>query len=750
MWSKVTKYGGIFLIMVFSSISVSLSLNERGFTDENELDIFFKKIGSYTSFFEDRFYDVRMRKTLNKKAWDKRLVLADIDDYSLNKLGQWPVNRKTWTTMVNKLKHFGAKVIAFDVFFAEETKQCNGFSPDTGMAKSFNNFQQIPQNKIILPYSLYTTHSEHFKEIPDELYDNMITSTEAKGVSFKLSPISKSVYPIQVLLNEEPALGHIGAKADSDGIIRHYKLIANIDTFNFPSFALSAYEHYTGDKTKIKMDLYEEHKLTSEKGTIDLNHRGETKIRWSGGTNVFPRVPIYDIVSAKDDDKAMFKKFNNTIVFVASTAFGAHDLRHTPVDPFLPGVYAHMNMTKMLLEANFYKSKELSTDYSWAILFIGTGLFLIVQILGNPILDLTYTLVWVVGAYLLDTYFLLPKGYEIKLFFCLFSVTASYSWVTFLQFYLANKDKAFLKHAFGSYISPELIDDMYTTGEAPKLGGDSGIRTAFFTDIQGFSSFSEKLTPTLLVELLNEYLTAMTDILLHEKGTLDKYEGDAIIAFFGAPMPLDDHAERATRVAGKMQEKLLELREKWVEEGDKWPDIVKQMRMRVGINTGEIVTGNMGSRDRMNYTMMGDSVNLAARLEEAAKQYGIFNQISQYTIEAIDNPDKLFVLRELDTILVIGKTEPVTTYELMSLTREHSKSDELLKEKYEFALSLYKNMKWKEAKNAFSECLELEYNRFPELSDKPNPSKIYIQRCEEFIKNPPATDWDGVFELKTK
>ncbi len=312
---------------------------------------------------------------------------------------------------------------------------------------------------------------------------------------------------------------------------------------------------------------------------------------------------------------------------------------------------------------------------------------------------------------------------------------------------MANKDKKFLKQAFSNYISPELIDEMYSNGTPPKLGGDSGIRTAYFTDIQGFSTFSEKLSATKLVELLNEYLTDMTDVLLHDKGTLDKYEGDAIIAFFGAPLPLEDHAARACKVALSMQGKLDLLRVKWTAEGDKWPKFVHDMRMRIGINSGDIVTGNMGSKNRMNYTMMGDSVNLAARLEEAAKQYGIFTHVTSFTKDLTGDQ---FDWRELDTIRVVGKSEPVTTFELLG---EKGKTDKLLVDlltQFNSGIALYKAQKWDEAIKTFTATLELEYQRFPMLKHKTNPSKIYIERCEMFKQNPPPANWDGVYTLTEK
>ena len=204
----------------------------------------------------------------------------------------------------------------------------------------------------------------------------------------------------------------------------------------------------------------------------------------------------------------------------------------------------HINTIQMLLDGKFLKPIETSTYLSWWLLFGGTLLIVIIQLFGKPIIDIIVVISLTTGLLLYDIFQLTPQGYEVKLFFCLFSIIACYSWNTFLNFYLSNKDRVFLKSAFENYISPELIDEMYEKGEQPSLGGDVGVLTAYFTDIESFSSFSEELSAENLVVLLNEYLTAMTDILLEERGTLDKYEGDAIIAFFGAPSRFADHAQR--------------------------------------------------------------------------------------------------------------------------------------------------------------------------------------------------------------
>jgi len=246
------------------------------------------------------------------------------------------------------------------------------------------------------------------------------------------------------------------------------------------------------------------------------------------------------------------------------------------------------------------------------------------------------------------------------------------------------------------------------------------------------------------VELLNEYLTDMTDILLANQGTLDKYIGDAIVAFYGAPVPVENHEYMACLTAIEMQDGLDELRKKWQGEGDRWPDIVHHMQNRIGIATGDMVTGNMGSAMRMNYTMMGDVVNTAARFEASAKQYGVYIQVLESTYEACKDD---FHWRELDYVTVKGKSVPAYSYELIARKGKLSPTYEKLLPVYNKGLKLYRSQKWVEAKKTFIEADALE-DMFPFRPT--NPSKVYIERCEYFMENPPGEDWDGSWTLTSK
>jgi adenylate cyclase len=455
--------------------------------------------------------------------------------------------------------------------------------------------------------------------------------------------------------------------------------------------------------------------------------------------STFVRYSYWDIM--KDRVKGGLE---GKIFIVGSTVQGLFDIVSTPIDDHYPGVEVHASLVNSFLNNTFVRRLSEWQD------------FLILLLVAIVIGILTFFLkpLWgaIVGAAAIFVYFLIAmtvfseSRLWIEIARPILAIVITYSGVMVLRYITEEKDRKFLQSTFKQYLSPQLIDMMYTSRQLPKLGGDEGIRTAYFTDIQGFSTFSEKLgSPTRLVDLLNEYLTEMTDILLNKHyGTLDKYEGDAIIAFFGAPMPMDDHAKQACLTALDMQDKLGDLRKKWASEGDKWPSIVHDMRMRIGINSGPIVTGNMGSRTRMNYTMMGDTVNLAARLESAAKQYGVFIMISNITHDMVKND---FEVRQLDKITVVGKSEPVVVYELMSGKGKLPPELVTMRDLYSQGMANFYKQEWDGAITALTESDKLEpFRSFA----KTTPSKELIRNCLRYKEKPPGPDWDGVNRLTSK
>jgi len=329
--------------------------------------------------------------------------------------------------------------------------------------------------------------------------------------------------------------------------------------------------------------------------------------------------------------------------------------------------------------------------------------------------------------------FVFKKGIWITDVYPIFENTFIASAIIISRFVEERNQKQFIKKVFSQYLSPRVVKELINDPSKLKLGGEQKELTAFFTDLEGFATFSEQLGPTELVDLLNTYLTEMTHILLQYDGTLDRYDGDAIKAFFGAPVYFDDHAKRACWVCIDMQNKLKELRKKFKKEGK------PELFMRVGINTGQMVIGNMGSNTRMMYGMNGDSVNLCARLEGANKEYGTYSLISESTYNAAR---EFIEVRELDVLRVVGRSTPIKIFELLG---KQGQTDESVKKVMPFyfeGLKNYKQREWEKAKKEFEKALKI----WPE----DGPSRVYLGRCESFILNPPEENWDGVYNLSKK
>ncbi len=471
--------------------------------------------------------------------------------------------------------------------------------------------------------------------------------------------------------------------------------------------------------------------------------------------------------------------FYNKIVVIGVAVEVIHDVKSTPfynymgVQQLTPGMETHANAIQTVLHKNFINTfggavTDL-TRYDFPL-----SHFLLISLLAliafflldyvNPIIAALLVFVEgliyfgiVCGAFMNDYLWMfkqifaadtvkLPgigESYVMPMVAPIAAIGVTYVSNVLYRFLNEQKDKKYLKSTFGAYISPALIDQMYEEKQEPKLGGEAGYHTAFFSDIQSFSAFSEVMEPEDMVKLMNDYLTEMTTVLLKYQGTLDKYIGDAIVAFYGAPVPVNDHELLACKTALAMEEKVNVLREKW-SQNPEMPEIVHNLRHRVGLNSGPMVTGNMGSEMRMNYTMMGDTVNVAARLEASAKQYGVYIQVAENTYEKVKDD---FEWRTLDYVRVKGKTVPVHVYELLAEKGDLNSDTKKLIKLYNEGLDLYNDQKWDDALAKFEASAELE-DEFP--TRPTTPSKVYIHRCNHFKSEPPEKDWDGVWTMTKK
>jgi len=556
---------------------------------------------------------------------------------------------------------------------------------------------------------------------------------------------------IPLLAQSIQHFGYFVAEPDRvDGTIRRSPLVAvfksddappSADNLHlFPSLSLAAVSIYLDLDPLVRVGPLGVEGITIKDHRVPTDESGRMLINYLGPQFTFPYYSVYDVISdfkdqlVKEGKKPIdpYQLYKDKIVLVGSTATGAHDVRISPWGS-TPGVETHANVVHNILYDQTLIRPSWFAFFDYCLI-IGLGILFgillprVSAIWGGVLAAVFF------GAYALFNYLSFTRGhYSFTIIFPLAEIALAYVGVTLYRYATEEREKRFIKGAFGQYLSPDVIDQLVKDPSKLKLGGLRKELTAFFSDLQGFSTFSETLSPEELVALLNEYLTEMCDLILGYEGTIDKFEGDAIIAFFGAPIDQPDHARRACFTAIDIQKRMQELRRKWREQGK------PELFMRIGLNTGPMVVGNMGSRQRMDYTMMGDAVNLASRLEGVNKQYATYTMISQFTYAEVKEDVEV---RELDSIRVVGKKEPVMIYELLARKGELDPMQAKALSLFQRGRELYQQRQWAAAKAVFEEMLKLD--------PQDGPAQTYVARCEEYQLNPPAADWDGVFVMKHK
>ncbi|HEY0946981.1 MAG TPA: adenylate/guanylate cyclase domain-containing protein [Opitutaceae bacterium] len=460
-----------------------------------------------------------------------------------------------------------------------------------------------------------------------------------------------------------------------------------------------------------------------------------------------------DDEAKKAEAARWFEAFRDAIVLIGPTDPLLQDLAPTPFDRQpVPKVGLHGNLVKTILTGRCLQHLG-STSAAVLTLVLTLAVTLLAVAGGAHGLRAKLLAVALLGGYVVAALIafarldlVLPVVAPVGAAF-----TTSFGGLLW-QVIREEKQKGRIKGMFGAYVSPQLVERLVESGEDPQLGGHEVEITAYFSDIQSFSTFAEKLPPAKLVELMNEYLTACTDIVQEEGGTLDKYIGDAVVAMFGAPIALPDHAYRACIASLRVHAKIGELRAKWQAEGDRWPEVVRTMQSRIGLNSGLATIGNMGSRTRFNYTMMGDNVNLAARMESGAKSWGVYSLCTDATKSACERHggDRV-VFRPLGRIVVMGRSQPVPIYEIVGLKEQVGAGTRECLGLFEQALARYHARDWTAAKRLFGQSAELEPNqpgRTPGV--KSNPSLAYQRIVARYEAEPPGTEWDGVYVMQEK
>ena len=601
-----------------------------------------------------RFFEVLEEKTLDlrfamrgKVAPGPETVIAVIDEKSINKLGRFPWPRSVWGRVVDRLTEEGARVIVFDVFFSERES-----------VESDDLFQRaiMRSGRVILPV-VFDFSETGYKEsgFTGRKLDFMTPSAYSvlKNTDEPFSPLkAKMVLPTLLRFSAfSKALAHINMIPDMDGTIRWEVLAIEYQGDYYAPIGLQAARLFRGLKTE---DLALDYRGSVRLGdtTIPIDGFGRMLINYRGPNNTFPMYPVSDIL----DRTTRAGAFKDKIVLIGATAQGIYDLRVTPFSTNMAGIEKHASVVDTILRGDFIYRTE-ATVIPLILLFAGLlGIYL--PRLGAKA-GAGLFLALFVGYGWIVYYLFVSKGIWFNFVYPSSALVFGYTSQTAYRFFTEERRARDIRKMFSSYVSKRIVDELIRDPSKARLGGERKEITVLFSDIRGFTSFSEKHQPEEVVSMLNEYLGAMTDIVFKYDGTLDKFIGDAIMALWGAPIGQPDHAERAVRCALAMGERLGELQKKWAAEGKPVLDT------GIGINTGEMVVGNMGAEGKkMDYTVIGDHVNLGARVESLTRQYDNHIIITEFTYEMVKD---IVEVNQLGSVTVKGKERPVVIYDLVGV-----------------------------------------------------------------------------------
>jgi len=709
-------------------------------------------------------YDTRMR--LTKPTFDPRIAIVSIDEQSLAEVGRWPWNRDVIATMVDQLfDKYKIKALGFDVTFSEPDNT-SGYATLAALAQE--ELRGIPQLgerlralKPTLDYDARLARSLRERPVvlgyflSDTIKKGMLPAsgfTQAQLDGYAVDALSAKAYEGNLPELQQAARGggYFNADFDPDGLLRSSPLMMRVGDAYYESLALATARVALGasrvqpvflqaDAVNSLEDLREYGVLAALKldsapvaTVIPVEHNLAARIHFRGPGG--PRGGAFRYVSAADILKGRVgpAELEGRIVLVGTTAPGLNDLRATPVKADYPGVEVHANLIASILDGDF----KQRPDFSVAIDLVQVLLLGVVLTVALSALSPLWSILISLGAAAVvisfnswmyqSNHYVLPVATVLLLILCLFIFNVAWGYL-----FEYRKGRAIV-NLFGEYVAPELVAEMAKDPQSYSMEGDLRELTIMFSDVRGFTTISEGLEPNELREYVNKYLTAMSEDIRGSRGTLDKYIGDAVMAFWGAPIALPNHASLAVKTALQMQVTAAKLNEGFVARG--WPPL----KIGIGLNTGEVRVGDMGSAVRRAYTVMGDPVNLASRLEGITKTYGAGIVVGQATWLAA--PEYLY--RELDLVRVKGKNEPVPIFEPVGAVDAVAPAIRARVEAWREALALWRSQQWDQAQQAI-ERLAVE---------APNDAlyPLYLERINRFREHPPGADWDAVTVFDTK
>ena len=695
-------------------------------------------------------YDTRLNMTM-PNSLDERIVIVDIDEKSLKQQGHWPWSRNKLAHLVDRLfDDYQVQVLGMDAVFAEpdlssglqgmQAIQSEHFSQDQGLRAAIEklspslDYDQLFANslknrKVVLAYVFLQEGEAKVGTLPAPVLsaayfkDQPVSLMQASGYTANLANLQAQTY----------AAGHFNASPDQDGISRRLPMLVQYHDQVYEAFASAvaraANEPAGARSTKPALTVdADAEQLFIGKNRIPVNDDMAALIPYRGAQGSFRYVSATDVMS-NNVDKATLK---NKIVLLGTTAAGLMDLRATPMQNVYPGVEVHANMVAGILDGNIKQNPAYTQGIEFILLLLVGSLLafclpnlspsaatLLTALCLGLLLGLNW-LAWQAGNLALPVAALLV------------TISTLYFFNMAYGFFFESRLKRQLGRLFGLYIPPELVDEMAQNPNSYSLASQSRHMTVLFTDVRDFTSIAEGMAPEQLSLLMNRFLTPMTQAIHQHRGTIDKYMGDAIMAFWGAPVADNHHATHAVQAALAMTASLARLQDEFAAQG--WPAI----RIGIGLNSGDMVVGNMGSTFRMAYTVLGDAVNLGSRLEALTKYYAVSIIVSEDT--KVLAPD--FVYRELDRVRVKGRKKPLAIYEVLGEKEEVNEAALTDLQQYLVALDAYRNQDWPLAEALFKSLSQAQ--------PLCRLYAIYMERIVHFQSNLADADWDGVANFREK
>ena len=650
--------------------------------------------------FSLKYNDVNF--DLQTKTPNKNIVFVAIDEPSVNKFGRWPWNREILAEGIAFLDQ--ADIVLLDMIFSEETQK----KQDMALATSIDSLNASVCGFFLREKSTQILDDEVLEVLSDSSLD-LLQSQIAEYTTPLFVSAEYAEINILPVLESCTLSGSFSTFSGSDHLLRSYPVAMYFENILYPSLAVQ------GLRIQLDTDLkrYDAKSVTLNNKRIFLDEKGFVRLN-------FYQQNQYNIISFLDiiNKKVKPEYFKNKIVILGITEVGAGDVVSTPIGS-IPGPLLHYTFLSNFLENHLiHEVNSITPLLIFLMILLPFILVLFVKkVLHRVVLNIIlYSIVYISIRYLFVSHML-----YIDAFYPLVALLVSMLGVEAIAFSIQEKDERFLKEAFSSYLSADLLEELIQNPKALSLGGEKKELSILFSDIRGFTSISEAMEPEKLIRLLNRYFSPMTEAVLNNGGMLDKYIGDAVMAFFNAPVSIEKHADAACKAALQMIEELSILNTELEKEG------VDAIKIGIGINTAEVVVGNMGSNTRFNYTVIGDGVNLASRVEGLTKKYGITILITEFTVAKLKDD---FIYRKIEPVQVKGKDEAVVLFELMPNTLRSKK----IKQLYDEALSKYINGDLKNSEQLFSILLK-EYDD--------NPSRYFLEQIKE--KHP----W-GVHKMTTK